>query len=210
MNTAFQVLRIDSSGRTNESSTRSLADELVGALQNRHRITKVVRRDVASGVPFVEQDWIDSNFTSEEDRTETQKETLSYSDSLVEELKTADAIVIGLPIYNFGVPASLKAWVDMIVRAKLTFRYGEDGPVGLLQGKRAYLIVASGGVGVDSEYDFATPYLRQALRFVGITDVEVIAADQQATRDDALSAARVQIAKLFQSVSPAANEQPAS
>jgi len=210
MSRDFRVLRIDSSGRTNESSTRALTDNLVGVLQNLHRDAEVVRRDLTFGVPFVNQDWIDANFTSAEDRTDTQKETLAYSDGLVAELKAADAIVIGLPIYNFGVPASLKAWVDMIVRARLTFRYGDDGPVGLLQGKKAYVVVASDGVSVDSEYDLATPYIRQALRFVGINDIEVIAADQQATRgDEALDAARLQIAELFHVTSSTAREQAA-
>ena len=95
------------------------------------------------------------------------------------------------------VSAALKAWVDLIARARLTFRYTENGPVGLLEGKKAYLVVASGGVGIDSEVDFATPYMRQALAFVGIDDVEVIAADRQNMRgDEALSEARARIAEV--------------
>jgi FMN-dependent NADH-azoreductase len=104
-------------------------------------------------------------------------------------------IVIGVPVYNFGVPAALKAWVDMIARARSTFRYSDQGPVGLLQGKKVFLVVASGGVAVDSDIDFATPYMRQALRFLGITDIDVIAADQQIQRgSDAMSSARKEIA----------------
>jgi FMN-dependent NADH-azoreductase len=106
-----------------------------------------------------------------------------------------------MPIYNFGIPAALKAWVDLIARARLTFRYTENGPVGLLKGKKAFLVVASGGVGVDSAVDFATPYMRQALRFVGITDVEVIAADRQSARgDEALSGARDQIERIVDEI----------
>ena len=94
------------------------------------------------------------------------------------ELKAADVVVIGMPVYNFGIPAALKAWVDLIARARVTFRYAESGPEGLLTGKRAIVVAASGGTPVDSEIDFATPYLRHALGFVGITDVEVVAADR--------------------------------
>ena len=105
--------------------------------------------------------------------------------------------MIGAPIYNFSVPAVLKAWIDMICRARLTFRYTDTGVEGLLEGKKAYVVVPSGGVPVGSPVDFATPYLRHALGFVGITDVEFIGA-QGADRgnDDALDAARAQIAEL--------------
>ncbi|MEM9209697.1 MAG: NAD(P)H-dependent oxidoreductase, partial [Pseudomonadota bacterium] len=105
---------------------------------------------------------------------------------------------IGAPIYNFGVPAVLKAWVDMIARARLTFQYTDKGPVGLLEGKRAYVVVASGGVSVDSPVDFATPYLRQALRFIGIEDVTVIPAQGiDATDDAAFDEPRMKIAELI-------------
>ena len=126
-----------------------------------------------------------------------QHAKLGESAAMVAELQQADVIVIGAPIYNFGVPASLKAWVDMIARARLTFRYTEQGAEGLLKGKKAYVVVASGGVPVDSPADFATPYLRQALKFIGITDVEVIAADRlNENSADSIDAARVRIADL--------------
>ena len=116
-------------------------------------------------------------------------------------------IVIGSPIYNFGVPAALKAWVDMIARARKTFRYTSEGPEGLLKGKKAYVVIASGGVPVDSPVDFATPYLRHALKFVGITDIDIIAADQLIGRaDDSIDAARMQIANLVHASRPTAIE----
>jgi FMN-dependent NADH-azoreductase len=87
-------------------------------------------------------------------------------------------LVIGVPIYNFGVPATLKAWIDMIARARVTFRYTDQGPQGLLTGKKAYLLVASGGTPVGSAIDFATPWLKHVLAFIGITEVEVIAAER--------------------------------
>ena len=95
---------------------------------------------------------------------------------MVAEVQAADVIVIGAPMYNFSVPSTLKAWVDLIARVGVTFQYTENGPVGLLSGKKAYLVVATGGVPVNSPADFATPYLKQVLAFVGISDVEVIDA----------------------------------
>jgi FMN-dependent NADH-azoreductase len=115
----------------------------------------------------------------------------------VDELKAAEVIVIGMPVYNFGIPAALKVWVDMVARARLTFRYTENGPEGLLKGKKVYLVVASGGVAVDSDVDFATPYMRHVLRFLGIDDIEVVTATQQNIRgDESISDAHAQIADL--------------
>jgi len=192
-----KVLRIDASGRQDQSSTRALADNLIDALADRYSGVELVSRDLAKGMPHVDQNWIEANFTPEEERSTDHQQRLSYSDSLVDELKAADVIVIGVPIYNFGIPAALKAWVDMVARARLTFRYTENGPEGLLSGKKAYLVVASGGVAVDSEVDFATPYMRHALRFLGITDIEVVTATQQNKRgNESISDARAQIANL--------------
>jgi FMN-dependent NADH-azoreductase len=197
MDKRLNILRIDASGRLGGSSSRALSDDLVAALEARYGDVDVIRRDLAEALPHVDQDWIEANLTGADERSAEQRQKLALSDQLVNELRAADALVIGVPIYNFGVPAALKAWVDMICRARLTFRYTENGPEGLLQGKKAFLIVASGGVGVDSAVDFATPYMRQALKFVGIEDVEVIAADQQNMRgDEAISEARARIADI--------------
>lgn len=191
---ANTILRIDSSARKSGSTTRELTNELVSLLSDQIGDVKVITRDVADGLPFVDEDWVNANFTPQEDRTEAHKEKLAFSDSLVAELKAADTIVIGLPIYNFGVPATLKAWVDMIARARLTFRYTSEGPEGLLQGKKAYIAVASGGTSAGSEIDFATSYLRHALKFVGITDVTLIDASAAAQgAEEALNRAKGQI-----------------
>ena len=191
-----RILLVNSSGRVHDSVSRILTGDVVRALEIRHGEIRVESRDLADGVPFVDEAWIDANFTAPEARTDRQREALTPSDRLVEELMDADIVVIGAPIYNFGVPASLKAWIDMITRAKLTFRYTESGSEGLLTGKTAYLVVASGGVALGSAVDFATPYLRQALQFVGIADVEVINADRVISRgEDALDDARAQIAE---------------
>ncbi len=178
------ILRIDSSAQHAGSTTRELTSELIDVLRQQSD-SEIVERDVSLGLPFVDADWVSANFTPEEDRSPAQAKKLSFSDSLVKELQRASTVVIGLPIYNFGVPASLKAWVDMIARARLTFRYTPDGPEGLLNGKRAFLVVASGGTPVGSDIDFATTYMRHALKFVGITDVTIIDAGEAAQGADA-------------------------
>ncbi|MCG6871703.1 MAG: NAD(P)H-dependent oxidoreductase [Gammaproteobacteria bacterium] len=188
---ALRVLRVDSSGRVDGSSTRALTAEVIEVLAAHHPVVSVRERDVAKGLPFVDPAWIAANFTDPADRSDAQRAALALSDALVAELQQADVLVIGAPLYNFGVPASLKAWIDLVARARLTFRYTDNGPVGLLSGKKAYLVVASGGVPVDSAVDFATPYLRHALGFLGITDVEVITAERQnVVGDRAVEAAR--------------------
>lgn len=173
-----RVLRIDSSARGDASATRALTDRLIEALRRHHGGVEVLRRDVAADVPFLDPDWVNANFIDPQARTPAQRSALAFSDALVREVQSADILVIGVPIYNFGVPAGLKAWIDQIARARLTFRFTSDGPEGLLLGKRAYLVVASDGTDVEGPVDFATPYLRHVLGFLGITHVEVIAAAQ--------------------------------
>jgi FMN-dependent NADH-azoreductase len=194
----LQVLAIHSSGRRDGSITRELSADLVAALEDRHGTIQLTQRDVGTGLPFVDAAWIEANFTPDESRTQEHFASLALSDELVEELKTADAVVIGVPVYNFSISAALKAWIDMVSRARLTFRYTENGPVGLLAGKKAYVVVATGGVPVESPMDFATPYLRHALSFLGITDVEVIAADRvNSNAGESMDRARAQIAELI-------------
>lgn len=173
------LLRIDASARRTASVSRALTDRLIDRFAA-HGETKVLSRDLASGLPQITEDWINANFTPDKDRSPAQKETLALSDELVAELQAADTIVIGVPIYNFGIPAALKAWIDLVARARVTFQYGETGPVGLLKDKRVILAVTSGGTEVGATNDFATAHLTYVLGFLGITNVEVIRADQQA------------------------------
>ncbi|MFT2093055.1 FMN-dependent NADH-azoreductase [Paraglaciecola sp. 2405UD69-4] len=170
------ILSINSSGRYQGSLTRLVSEKLVNELQKQDSSLRVTERDLAKGLPFVNEQWIEANFTDPEMRNDSQKDVLAFSDSLVSELQNAEHIIIGSPIYNFSIPAVLKAWVDMVARARVTFRYTENGPEGLLKNKKAYLIMASGGVPIGSEMDFATSYLKQVLRFIGITDVTLIDA----------------------------------
>lgn len=184
----LRVLRVDASARVEGSITRQLADLMIGGLQARVADVTVTRRDVAQGLPFVDAAWVNANFIDPASRSEAHRESLSGSDALVAEVMDADVWVIGVPIYNFGVPASLKAWIDQIARARLTFHYTDQGPQGLLTGKKVYILTATGGTEVGSEIDFATPWLKFVLGFLGITDVEVIAADRGMMRGDAARA----------------------
>lgn len=181
--TPLRVLRLDASARTEDSVTRRLGDQLIERLARAHEL-QIRERNVAEGLPVVDADWVGANFTDPEERSTAQRETLELSDELVAELQQSDVLVLGVPIYNFGVPASLKAWIDLVARARETFRYTPEGPVGLLEGKRAYVLVASGGTEVGSTIDFATPYLRHVLGFLGIHDVEVVAADRLMMRSE--------------------------
>lgn len=177
MSQPLNILRIDSSARRDGSVSRDLADLYIDSVAET-RPVRVQTRDVSGGLPVINQDWIAATFTPEPDRTADHHAALAGSDRLVEELEASELIVISTPIYNFGIPASLKLWIDQIARAGRTFRYTENGPVGLLNGKRVVILAASGGTQVGSDIDFATPYLRHVLGFLGISDVDIIAADQ--------------------------------
>ena len=205
MSKPLRILAIDASARQQGSISRELTADLIAALEQRHGAVEIVRRDLSSGLPFVDDEWVAATYTPAEQRSGAQREKLAFSDELVSELAAADVLVIGAPMYNFSVPAVLKAWIDMIARVQLTFRYTENGPVGLLEDKKTYVITPSGGVPVGSPADFATPYLRHALGFVGITNIEVIGA-QGADRgnDQALDDARARIAELVHLQSQAA------
>ena len=168
------ILRIDASARRGGSITRDLADRIA----NRFEGAEVVTRDLSNGLPLINESWVGANFTPADDRTAEQRTALSLSDELIAEIQKADVLLIGVPIYNFGIPAALKAWVDQVARAGVTFRYTDNGPVGLLEGKRAVIAVASGGTQVGSDIDFATGYLKHVLGFIGITDVQIVSADR--------------------------------
>lgn len=193
------ILRIDASARNAGSTTRQLTDQLVARLVEQGYGAAVTQRDLALTPPaLLNETWVGANFTDDAERSDDQRAALAASDELIAELEAADTIVIGVPVYNFAIPASLKAWVDLIARARRTFRYTETGPEGLLKGKKAFLVVASGGVPVGSDYDFATGYLRHVLGFVGITDVTIIEAGQQMMDSEAVNRATAAIEELKQ------------
>jgi len=171
----INILKIESSARQNGSVSRQLSERLIDRISDVSPVN-VVERNVANGLPLVTEGWVGSNFTPKDQRNDAQVELLALSDQLIAELRSADVLVVGMPIYNFGMPAALKAWVDLVCRAGETFSYGENGPVGLLENKRAYVTVASGGVPVGSPMDHATTYLTQVFNFIGITDITYVSA----------------------------------
>jgi len=191
----MKILRVDSSARYTNSVSRQLTDELIGQLKEQHTDVEVVVRDVAKGLPFVDEAMVSAYNTPAEDRTEAQQELLQPSNELVEELQAADVLIIGCPIYNFSVPAALKAYIDLVARAGLTFTYSSDGPKGLLRDRKTYLIITSGGTPVGSEIDYTSGYLKHILSFLGITDVEIFAADSLSrTGSEKLNQVQKQIA----------------
>ncbi|WP_438960653.1 FMN-dependent NADH-azoreductase [Nereida sp.] len=187
------ILRLDTSSNTVSASSRMLVDAVVAKLGG-----TVATRDLAATPPaLVDLGFVTGRSLPKADRSAEQAASLELSDTLIAELEAADAIVIGMPIYNFAPPAALKAWADQVAVPRRTFSYSADGPKGLLEGKKAYVVVTSGGTQVDSPIDFATPWLRFFLGFIGITDVTVIAADRLGADAEAkLAEAKEQIAAL--------------
>jgi FMN-dependent NADH-azoreductase len=169
-----KILRINSSARQTESVSRQLVDRLVSRLGD----VEIVDRDVAQGVPQISESTLGAMWTPADQRTDEQNTELADADRFIDELVNADAVVIGLPIYNFGPPAALKAWADLVARAGTTFRYTETGPEGLVPNKPVYVVVASGGVPVGSGMDMSSTWLTTFLGFLGLTDVTVVAAGQ--------------------------------
>ena len=191
------ILRIDASARLEGSVSRDLNDRIVERYRAGGPVTVVTRDLAASDLPHLDAAWIGANFTSAAERTGDQIDKLRLSDTLVDEIRQADIVLIGLPIYNFGVPAAFKAWVDLVARAGVTFAYSENGPKGLLTNKRAIVSVASGGTEVGSDIDFATGYVRHVLGFIGITDVVMVSADRLALdADGTIRKARKEIEAL--------------
>jgi FMN-dependent NADH-azoreductase len=194
------LLHIDSSARSATSLSRELGRNLVMAWSQRDPGAVLTYRDLdADPVPYVDEAWVTAAFTPADRRDADQELTLSRSNALIAELEAADVLVIGAPMYNFGIPAALKAWIDQVVRIGRTFGY--DGPraVGLLEGKRAVIVATAGGDadGYEGpELDFRTSYLRAILGFIGITDVEVIAVVGTLRSMD-VTDARLQIADLL-------------
>jgi FMN-dependent NADH-azoreductase len=179
-NEPVNILRIDASARREDSVSRDLGDTVIERLLDQHSAASVSQRDLADPLPLIDEHWVGANFTPADERTDVQRDKLALSDTLIGELKDADVLVMTAPIYNFSVPAAMKAWIDLVCRAGLTFRYTPDGPVGLLEDRPVYLVMASGGVPFGSEVDFASGYLRQVLRFIGISDVRFIGAERVA------------------------------
>jgi len=166
------LLHLDASGRQIGSTSRAASDQHAKQLAAESGL-KIRYRDLSQGLPFVNETMIEGYFTPDEQRTEAHHEALKTSDALVEELMQAKALVIGVPVYNFAVPASFKAWADLIARVGVSVIYNEEGiPVGQVPDMPTKIFVASAGTEIGSKRDFVTPWMTTYLNYIGIQEIE--------------------------------------
>ena len=203
------LLQIQASIFSNGGQSSRLAERFVSQWRAANPGAEVITRDLARDpVPHLTAERFQAFLAKPEERTLQQDADAAYSDTLIDELKRADVIVLGLPMYNFGLPSSLKAYFDHIARAGRTFSYTEKGPVGLLTGKKAYVFATRGGLYAGGALDTQTPYVRDFLRFLGINDVEFVYAEGlgmgDAAKNAALAKAENAIGSLIEPVAIAA------
>lgn len=193
------ILKIHSSLFAENSQSSQLTDAFVADL-NSNAEHQVVTRDLAANpVPHLDGERFAAFTSKAESRSAKQQAVLDESDALIAELQDADLIVLGLPMYNFGIPSTLKSWIDHIARAGVTFRYTENGPQGLLTDKKLVVVAARGGLYAGTPKDSQTQYIKDLFGFVGITDVQFVYAEglaMQDKRESALQNARQQIKQL--------------
>ncbi|MBL1263452.1 FMN-dependent NADH-azoreductase [Methylomicrobium sp. RS1] len=195
------LLQINSSIFSSGGQSSQLADHFVAAWRSHHRDARVVFRDLAqTPLPHLDAQRVTAFFTAPEARTPEQQAFAAESDALIDEIKQAEILVIGLPMYNFGIPSTLKAYFDQIARAGVTFRYTANGPEGLLAGKKAYVFATRGGLYAGTPLDSQTGYVRDFLGFLGIADVEFVYAEGlnmgEASKEAALAEAQQRLAML--------------
>jgi FMN-dependent NADH-azoreductase len=195
------LLQLNTSMFSADGQSSLLADSFVAAWQASHPGARVMARDLARDpVPHLSAERFQSFIAEPETRSAEQQAVVDFSDALIAELRNAEVIVLGLPMYNFGVPSTLKSYFDHIARAGVTFRYSEQGPIGLLTGKKAYVFATRGGLYAGTAQDTQTAYVRNFLRFIGIEDVEFIYAEGlnlgDSSKSNALAQAQVELAEL--------------
>ena len=172
------LLQLNSSIFSESGQSSRLADSFVAGWRAKHPDASVIFRDLAANqIPHLDAVGVGAFFTPADQRSAAQQALVAVSDSLIAEIRQAQIIVIGLPMYNFGIPSTLKAYFDQIARAGITFRYTETGPQGLLSGKKVYVFAARGGQYVGTALDTQSQYLRDFLGFLGLTAVEFIYAE---------------------------------
>ncbi len=194
----MKILQINSSARSAGANSTRLADTITARLKAANPAAVVELRDLAANPhPVLDEAALGALFTPAEQRTPEQAARVALDDALIAQVQAADVIVLGVPMYNFGVPVQLKTWIDAIARAGVTFRYTENGPEGLLKGKKVYVALARGGIYRDTPADSQVPYLKGVLGFLGMTDVEFIYAEGLAmgpeSADKAFAAAEAAI-----------------
>lgn len=191
------------------STSRLIAAEFVAAWREAHPDTVLVERDLtADSIPHLSQETLAALMTSANQRTAAQKKTVAFADTLIEEVEAANTIVLAVPMYNFSVPSTLKAWIDHIARAQRTFRYTAAGPEGLLTGKKVFIVTSRGGVYSGESpsrlMDFQEPYLRAQLGFLGLDDVTFIHVEGLSISPDSAASALERARRRIHEVVPAA------
>lgn len=194
----MNILQINASARSEGAQSTRLANRVAERLQSENPHAKRLVRDLAVAPhPMLDEPALQALFTAPEERTPEQAARVALDDALIAEVQAADAIVLGVPMYNFAISAQLKNWLDAIARARVTFRYIENGPEGLLTGKTVYVALARGGKYRDTAADTQVPYLRIVLGFLGMTDVRFVYAEGLAmgaeAAEDAFAAAEAEI-----------------
>jgi FMN-dependent NADH-azoreductase len=195
------LLQLNTSLFSTGGQSSQLADRFVAAWRGSNPESTVVVRDLAQNpLPHLDAERFLSFIAKPEDRTPAQQAIVAESDALIDEIKRADVLVLGLPMYNFGIPSTLKAYFDHIARAGVTFRYTATGPEGLLGGKKAYIFAARGGLYAGTPRDSQTTYVRDFLAFIGISDVEFVYAEGlnmgESGKEAALAGARERLEQL--------------
>jgi FMN-dependent NADH-azoreductase len=174
----MNILQINSSARVDGSQSTVLANDITARLVAANPGSTLTVRDLAATPhPALDEATLQALFTPAEARTPAQAARVAQDDALIAELQAADALVLGVPMYNFAISSQLKSWIDAIARARVTFRYTEKGPEGLLTGKKVYIALARGGVHRDLPHDTQVPYLKTALGFLGMSDLQFFYAE---------------------------------
>lgn len=197
----MNILQINSSARPDASHSSRLAGTIAQRVAAGHGASKLTVRDLGrQPIPALDEPALQALFTAAEQRTPEQAARVAMDDALIAEVQAADVLVLGVPMYNFGVPAQLKNWIDAIARARVTFTYTDKGPVGLLTGKKVYVALTRGGQYRDTPADTQVPYLKTVLAFLGMTDVSFVYAEGLAlgpqAEQAALASAHAQIDAL--------------
>jgi FMN-dependent NADH-azoreductase len=173
-----KILQINASARSEGSNSTRVADAIVAKLKSAHPEAVLELRDLARNPhPMLDEEALGALFTAPAERSAAQAARVALDDAVIAQLQSADAIVLGVPMYNFGTPVQLKAWIDAIARVGVTFRYTESGPQGLVTGKKVYVALARGGQYRGTPADTQVPYLKSVLGFLGMTDIEFVYAE---------------------------------
>jgi FMN-dependent NADH-azoreductase len=197
----MNILQINSSARSQGSESTRMADAIVARLVAGHPGARVTRRDLAADPhPVLDEAALGALFTPADQRTPEQAARVALDDALIAQVKAADVVVIGAPMYNFGITVQLKGWIDAIARAGVTFSYTANGPVGHLVGKKVYVAVSRGGIHRDAVSDTQVPHLRNVLGFLGMTDVTFVYAEGMGMGPEAVAKAQAQADAAIASV----------